>query len=139
MLKDFFQRCLPFRFRRARACRHAGQHRAAAGEQDHTGAVIKAEEEVEDAERQCEDGPPSQALSASSPPQHMGLHKTHAKHIVVKHVAPAQTRLNLTRRARVSAIARRALASHRPAHAPFASLMAVGWRALNFSRAKVRR
>jgi hypothetical protein len=54
------------------------------------------------------------------------------------HDAISQVRLNPIRWARVSPpIARARVANDRPAHAPLASLMAVGWRALNFSRAKV--
>ena len=50
-----------------------------------------------------------------------------------------KTQLNPIRQARVSPpLPRARLANDRPAHAPFALPMAVGWRALKFSRAKMR-
>jgi hypothetical protein len=67
--------------------------------------------------------------------KYIGLHKTHAKHIACKRVTP-QNAAEPDSPARVSPHCPARLANVRPAHAPFASLMAVGWRALNFSRAK---
>ena len=73
--------------------------------------VIKAEQgKAEGAERQCQDGPPSQALSASSPPQaHRLAQDACEAHRGQARDAGRKTQLNLIRR--------RAFRPHCPARA----------------------
>ena len=82
-----------FRSRRACACRHAGQDRAGAGEQDHAGARRQGgagKAKLLNANARM--GRHHKHYRHHRHHKHIGLHKTHAKHIAVKHVTPAAKR-----------------------------------------------
>jgi hypothetical protein len=97
-----------------------GKSAQAAGQQDHAGTCHEGGAgQGEGVDRQYKDGPPSRRGQARD--------------------AGCETQLNLIRQRAFRPHCPARLANARPAHAPFASLMAVGWRALNFSRAKVTR